>query len=204
MYRLCTILGIPVIVHWTFGLLILYFTLVQGLEGLLALLIVFGSVLLHEFGHALMARRFGIETQGIILLPIGGLACLKRFPKKPNEEFIITIAGPAVNVVLIMIGVLIQCEFLWIINIVLTVFNLLPLFPMDGGRLLRATLACIMNHRTATMVSARIGQGLAICIGIFALCYHLWLPMLVLTAAFLMAEREIRTYDLAFGESAEN
>ncbi len=147
---------------------------------------VFACVTLHELGHALAARRYGIATPDITLLPIGGLARLARLPEKPVEEIVIAIAGPAVNVViaavLILIGARVDASALTMdqpeagfatrlaaVNLFLVVFNLIPAFPMDGGRVLRAVLALKLGRRRATELAATIGQGLAFVFGFLGL-----------------------------------
>ncbi len=165
------------------------------------ILTLFGCVVLHELGHALAARRFGVSTSDITLLPIGGVARLQRIPERPAQELIIALAGPAVNVVIVAVlylvfGVrfpgngndafdLVPVQF-WSrilqINAVLAGFNMLPAFPMDGGRVLRALLAMRLPYAQATRTAASIGQAIAI--GFAFLAY--WLgPMLMLVALFV-------------------
>ncbi len=163
-WRLGTAFGIGIYVHWTFLLVPLYVLLTASTSGgadsvlfpLTFVAALFGCVVLHELGHALMARRFGIGTHDITLLPIGGVARLERMSEKPWEEFWIAIAGPAVNVVIaaaLALGLylapgwavyesaLVQLAgYLLTANIMLVVFNLIPAFPMDGGRVFRAVL----------------------------------------------------------------
>jgi Zn-dependent protease len=171
------------------------------LQGILFTLVLFACVVMHEFGHALTARRFGIKTRDITLYPIGGVAKLERMPEKPSEEFWVTVAGPAVNFTI--------CAFLFILltlsganltagsmslsdgsflqrlmylNIWLGFFNLLPAFPMDGGRILRSLLAMYLNYNRATQLAARIGQGMAVLFGIAGLFMN---PFLVVIAVFV-------------------
>jgi Zn-dependent protease/CBS domain-containing protein len=186
--------GIDVKVHWTFFLLLIFFAFLgyrfeQSLAGALVsvtvIVALFVCVLLHEFGHSLVAKRLGIDVPDITLLPIGGVARLKTLPQKPMDEVKIAIAGPLVNVVLapifLGVGVLLGYEpltpanpllgrvdsvgevfvYLGAINVALVVFNLLPAFPMDGGRVLRGLLATRLGAVQATDVSAAIGQGFA-------------------------------------------
>ncbi|MCA9154797.1 MAG: site-2 protease family protein [Planctomycetales bacterium] len=178
-WRLGTLSGIGVYVHWSFLILPL---LVGGTtilsagpwaaaEAVIFVLAVFGCVVLHEMGHALTARQFGIGTRDITLLPIGGVARLDRMPRKPWQEFAVAVAGPAVNVViaavlflgLIGYGVermLNPADFLvrlmWT-NIALVAFNMLPAFPMDGGRVLRSLLAMVVSYERATNIAAIVG-----------------------------------------------
>jgi Zn-dependent protease len=193
--------GIPVYVHPTFLLLVLYVLYkssgagpVGMLFALVTLPAIFGCVVLHEFGHALMARYFGIGTRDVTLYPIGGVARLERMSERPVEEVLIALAGPAVNFVLVVLltplliaaavsGLLggatvgltpepallpLAAQFvatLWLGNLVLLGFNLLPAFPMDGGRVLRALLAMGLGHLRATEVAAAVGLGVAVLIG---------------------------------------
>ena len=209
-FKLGTFAGIGVYMHWTFLILIgwIFFAhLGQGKDagqaalGVLFILALFLCVVLHEFGHALTARRYGVKTRDITMLPIGGVARLERIPEKPMQEFWVAIAGPAVNVVIavILLGVLVllnnlnqllQVEFLkghflarlmWV-NMFLVAFNLLPAFPMDGGRVLRALLATRLGRRRATAIAANVGQAMAIIFGIVGFLYN---PMLIFIAIFV-------------------
>jgi Zn-dependent protease len=184
-WKIGRVAGIDLFVHPTF-LLVLFFpgVLSGGATSLLIVLSLFGCVLLHELGHALMARRFGIETVNITLYPIGGIARLQRIPRAPGAELLITLAGPAVNFVLAflfaMLGALdgvtgagsslgLFFEQLMVVNLVLGVFNLVPAFPMDGGRILRALLSGWLGRVQATIVAARFGRTLAVLFGIYSL-----------------------------------
>ncbi|CAN5634080.1 site-2 protease family protein [soil metagenome] len=218
--KLGRIAGIPIYVHWTFFILLgfigfVYFARSGGDLGQVALglgliLAIFGCVVLHELGHALMARRFGVPTADITLLPIGGVARLQRIPEAPGQELLIAVAGPAVNVliagVLLLLGartpVLFPLvtdvgsavdflNFLLFINIFLVLFNLLPAFPMDGGRILRALLAMRLPYTRATRIAASVGQFMAIVFGFFGLLFN---PLLLLIALFVWigAEAEAR------------
>lgn len=202
--------GIEVFVHFTFLLLlgflgVVYWRATQRLDaalgGVAFILALFGCVLLHELGHALMARRYGIATRDITLLPIGGIARLERMPEKPIQEFWVALAGPAVNVVIA--GLLFAwlavtsglepaeelsmtggsvLQRLMVVNLFLVTFNLLPAFPMDGGRVLRAVLAAGMGRRRATAIAANIGQGMAILFGVVGFLYN---PFLIFIAIFV-------------------
>ncbi|MFM9026419.1 MAG: site-2 protease family protein [Bacteroidota bacterium] len=183
--------GTRIFLHWSFLFLLLYVLVSEWIKQssfysavLLGLLLVavFATVILHELGHVLTAKRFGCRTKDIILLPIGGVARMERIPEKPLQENLVAIAGPAVNLIIasllfIMIkpGVeefeQIQLNELsihnWslhflLANIALAVFNLLPAFPMDGGRVLRGLLSLRLERSKATVISARIGQAVAI------------------------------------------
>jgi Zn-dependent protease len=209
-WKLGRIAGIDVFVHPTFLLLLLPGVLAGGLESVLFLLATFGCVLMHEYGHALMARRFGIETADITLYPIGGVARLRRLPRAPGAEILIALAGPAVNFALI--GALMVLGFLgldqavagtylgvflahlMLANLVLGCFNLIPAFPMDGGRVLRALLSGVMGRARATSIAAGIGRMLAVAFGLAALLWSPWPIKLVQMALaafiFLIARAE--------------
>jgi stage IV sporulation protein FB len=199
--------GIHVRIHVTFVLLLAwlgYGYYVQGGSAeaaarLLFILLLFGCVLLHEFGHAFAAKAYGINTPDITLLPIGGVARLQRMPDKPMQELVVAIAGPAVNVAIAlglflvigfrgvsMNGATIEgpglLEKLMAINVVLVLFNLVPAFPMDGGRVLRALLATRLSYARATQIAAMVGQGCAFVFGFLGLFGN---PMLIFIALFV-------------------
>jgi Zn-dependent protease len=172
-----------------------------AVQGVLFILALFACVLLHEFGHAFAARGFGIETPDITLLPIGGVARLSRIPEKPWQELVVAIAGPLVNVVIAAVLIFVihgsaaldQLEYLESpriellgklasVNVMLVLFNLIPAFPMDGGRVLRALLAMAMPYAQATQIAAWIGQGLAVVFGIFGIFGN---PFLIFIAFFI-------------------
>ncbi len=208
--RLGRFAGIDVNVHVSFLLLLvwvayLYWTetgTVAGvISGLVLILLLFFCVVLHEYGHALTARRFGIGTRSITLLPIGGLALLESMPTDPRQEIIVALAGPAVNfaiaaglfAVLAVAGQpggLIAVDpasegllhTLLAANLMLGLFNLLPAFPMDGGRVLRAALALRLDRVRATRLAAQVGQVLAVGLGIVGLMGN---PFLILIAVFV-------------------
>ena len=198
--------GIQLRIHITFLLLIGWLAFGYYAEGgsavaasrVLFILLLFLCVVLHEFGHAFAAKAFGINTPDITLLPIGGVARLERMPEEPVQELIIAVAGPMVNVV-IALGLFVaggSQSFLYpstleeggliaqllTINILLVLFNLLPAFPMDGGRVLRALLAIRMPYARATQVAASIGQGFAFVFGFIGL---IWNPFLIFIALFV-------------------
>ena len=220
--KLGSFAGIRVYLHWTFVLLlgwILFSHLGQGhawaeaRRGVGFITALFGCVLLHEFGHALTAKRYGIRTRDITLLPIGGIARLERLPENPRHELWVTLAGPAVNVVIagVLFAVLyfiypvnefsharlLEGNFLvrlmWV-NVFLGAFNLLPAFPMDGGRVLRALLSMRLGRAKATRLAASIGQGMAILFGIAGFFGN---PMLIFIAIFvyLGAEAEAQAVE---------
>ena len=207
-WKLGRFAGIDVYVHATF-LLILgwvgynywreYQDWSKVLIGILFILALFVCVVLHEYGHALTARRYGIRTRDITLYPIGGVARLERLPDRPIEELWVALAGPAVNVVIaaLLISYLVLTngltpvlgmsftqgsfvERLMVVNVYLVVFNLIPAFPMDGGRVLRALLALKLEYVQATQIAATIGQGIALLFGFIGLFTNSFLVFIAL------------------------
>jgi Zn-dependent protease/predicted transcriptional regulator len=211
-WKIGEVAGIGIYIHATFWLLILFIifatwthgrSLGTALYGAIFVLVIFGCITLHELGHALAARRFGVETRDITLLPIGGLARLEQMPKNPIHELWVALAGPAVNVIIAaalylgLWGAGAQWnlgQFRWfggdflnelmIVNLWLVAFNMIPAFPMDGGRVLRALLATHMEFTRATRIAARVGQGIA---GVFALVGLFTDPFLIFIALFVWA-----------------
>lgn len=209
-WKLGRFAGIDVYVHATFLLLIGWVGYSHWLEhqnwgavlnGILFILAIFLCVVLHEYGHALTARKYGIKTRDITLYPIGGVARLERMPDKPIEELWVALMGPAVNVVIAALLFaylyfsrnLVPMNELTIasgsflgrlmaVNIWLVLFNLIPAFPMDGGRVLRAILAMRMDYVRATQIAANIGQGLAFLLGFVGLFSN---PFLLFIAFFV-------------------
>jgi stage IV sporulation protein FB len=204
-----SISGTQIRVHITFLLLLGWIFAVgwasEGLQaawaGLAYIVLLFACVLAHEFGHIFTARAFGVATPDVTLLPIGGLARLERIPEKPQEEFLIAIAGPLVNVVIAFALVLFAgahlnmsdlaavestkvslIDRLAAVNLFLALFNMIPAFPMDGGRVLRALLATRLGFVRATEVAAFIGQGLAFALGFAGLFGN---PLLIFIAIFV-------------------
>lgn len=218
--RLGRLLGIDIYVHWTFLLLIGWIAAVLAVEGdglrtaiagVTFILAVFACVVLHELGHATMARRFGIRTRDITLLPIGGLARLEHMPEKPDQELLVALAGPAVNVAIagalfagigLLRGAAAADTFQWLggsffvnlmwINVMLAAFNLLPAFPMDGGRVLRAALALRMDYVRATDLAAAIGQGMAVMFGVLGVASMNLILVLIAFFVFIGAKQEAK------------
>ncbi|MFI4877187.1 MAG: site-2 protease family protein [Blastopirellula sp. JB062] len=231
--RIGTLFGIGVYVHFTFLIILIWFAAIHwtrgddlsdALLGMGMVVAIFAIVVLHELGHALAARRYGIGTKDITLLPIGGVARLERMPEDPKQEFVVAIAGPLVNVFLaivflvlaLLIGTLgsdrsmaLQylssvidenssistmtdltiwqqaasiCFVMFGFNVIMVIFNLLPAFPMDGGRVLRAFLAMNMDYVKATQIAAGVGQMMAFLFGFAGLFYN---PFLVFIALFV-------------------
>ncbi len=208
--------GIEVRLHATF-LLVLGFVIASevmgrgsvwaAMDGVVFFCSVFACVLLHEFGHALAAARYGIRTHDITLLPIGGVARLERMPDRPQQEFWVALAGPAVNVVIAGVffawmlanhGVIgwddLEAESLplslrlLLVNVTLVVFNLVPAFPMDGGRVLRALLALRMDYSRATRIAATLGQVIAVLfafVGLMGIFGGMGNPLLLFIALFV-------------------
>jgi len=209
------IAGIRIELHVTFVLFVVWLAASQGIAAgdvgravatAALLLLIFGCVLLHELGHALTARRYGIRTRSIILLPIGGVANLERMPENPRHEIVVAIAGPAVNVaiVAILLGVLAllhqPAEFMSLgggflptllaVNVWMILFNLIPAFPMDGGRVLRATLALRMPYVKATRIAATLGQAVAVLFGVWGIFSGTPTLLFIALFVFLAAGQE--------------
>ena len=247
-FKIFTWLGIPVFLHWTFGLIFLYILWHAQAEGLGTIetiwltalfLSLFLCVLLHEYGHAIAARRYGVKTRDIVLMPIGGVARLERMPEKPFQEFVVAIAGPAVNVVIAVflfailgftveegayaemlfsavqtrdIGQEIATEsgylmspavhffiYLAFTNVVLVIFNMIPAFPMDGGRVFRALLSMWLGRPKATKIAAWLGQVIALMLvgaGIWGSDYMLSLLGIFVIYAARAENDNVQTEDL--------
>ena len=208
-WKIATVAGIPIYVHGTFLLLIAFVLvsdwtrgqdLAAALAGVLFVLAIFATVVLHELGHALTAKRYGIQTRDITLLPIGGIARIERMPDVPRQELWVALAGPAVNLViaglvyflLVLPGTSHPIRILSMsehtierfaeINLWLAGFNLIPAFPMDGGRALRALVAERTDYVRATQIAAGLGQGLALLFGFVGLFFN---PFLLFIALFV-------------------
>jgi Zn-dependent protease len=211
--------GIDIKVHLTFVLILIWAAYRWGINtgegmqgaifGIVATLLLFFSVTLHELGHSFQALKYGIKVRDITLMPMGGLAQMEEIPEDPNKELRIALAGPLVNfgiaAVLIGIGALLNARallpfdelaaslgavswsgllaYLTYANLLLGIFNLIPAFPMDGGRVLRALLAKRMNHAKATKIAAQVGQGFALLMGLWGLLSGSW--TLVIIAVFI-------------------
>ncbi len=231
-FKIATFADIPVKLHWSFGLLFLWPAYVAygtgfqlAIVGWLALFIIalFICVVLHEYGHALTAKHYGVKTRDIILSPIGGVARLERLPEQPWQEFAIALAGPLVNVAICFVMVpyflvnsfdsvisigqqlfldrhapalqdlsLNFIPFLFLINILLASFNLLPAFPMDGGRVFRALLSLRLGRRRATQFAAYLGQALAIGFMIHGFYNGVFLNIFIGLFVFFTASQEYR------------
>ena len=215
-WRIGRVFGVDLYMHATFLLLLAWvayeFYSERGLVtdavlGIVFIMLLFAIVVLHELGHVLTARQFGVQTRDITLLPIGGVARLERMPREPYQELLVALAGPAVNVVLAILlfailmatggpaaltsadpPELFSVKGSWLlklfaVNVSLAVFNMAPAFPMDGGRVLRALLAMNMNYVRATQIAATIGQFLALMLGFFGLMSGQ--PLLAFIALFV-------------------
>lgn len=196
--------GIKLFIHWTFLILIGWIFLMhlgmghssaQALVGIAFIFALFVCVTLHELGHALAARRYNFSTRHITLLPIGGMAQMEALPEKPAQELWVALAGPLVNVIIALLlyiylsasgnvpaisamqhmGSTDFLSNLFFANIALAVFNLIPAFPMDGGRVLRALLSFKLSRRKATQIAASIGQFLAVLFVFFGFFGNIWL-----------------------------
>jgi Zn-dependent protease/CBS domain-containing protein len=228
-YRIARIAGTDIKMHITFLLLIFWAAMEgygeAGPAGAVArsmfMLALFACVVVHEFGHITMARRFGIRTPDVILLPIGGVARLERIPDDPKQEFAIAIAGPLVTaaiafVLYLWLKVTGEAEALrmalqtndfdslgfaanlMLANTFLLVFNLIPAFPMDGGRILRSLLATRLGLMRATRIATGVGQFLAVAGGLYALTHQMYLAALVALFVFLGAGAEASAMETRF------
>ncbi|MEL6169489.1 MAG: site-2 protease family protein [Pseudomonadota bacterium] len=221
------LLGSELRIHATFFLLILWIAVSAWLAGgpaaaivnIAFVLALFACVVAHEYGHALMARRYGIATPDITLLPIGGLARLERMPEDPRQEIAVALAGPAVNVAIwlvlaVILGARTDLESLVnvndpgagfaarlaAVNLFLALFNLIPAFPMDGGRVLRAVLSLSFGRVTATRYAARAGQAIAFLLGLWGLTAGS--PILLLIAIFVFVAAGAEQSDVATRDMA--
>lgn len=204
-FKIGTFFGIPLKVHITFWLLLLFVGLSAnkqgglraGIHGVVLVILLFACVVLHELGHSLIAQHFGIGVRDIILLPIGGVSQMERIPDEPRSELFISAIGPLVSLVLALFFFILASLFefsvavpqvsllsgnflvsLFWINLILGIFNLLPAFPMDGGRVLRSLLALKMEYLQATHVAVSIGQMFAIFFFFYGLFFNFWLALI--------------------------
>ncbi|WP_378182758.1 site-2 protease family protein [Aquimarina sp. SS2-1] len=218
------VFNVAIKVHWTFLLIIVWVTFLELKSGgdfqnvmmsIFFILLVFVCVVLHEFGHILTARKFGVDTKKITLLPIGGVASMETIPENPKEELLIALAGPAVNVVIaLLLAFFVPIQlftghdassletsldrvtlqnivlYLFSVNIILALFNFIPAFPMDGGRVFRALLSMRISRVRATNIAAGLGEVIAFIFLIIGVFYN---PFLILIALFIY-----------FGANAEN
>jgi stage IV sporulation protein FB len=205
-----SIAGTAIRIHVTFILLLAFFFFVGLVSGsvddavktVAFIVLLFTCVLAHEFGHIFTARAFGVETPDVTLLPIGGVARLARIPEKPVQELLVAIAGPLVNVAIAAVLMAVtpthldaglfavmenpkasMIDQLLVANLFIATFNMIPAFPMDGGRVLRALLTIRLGHMRATEIAASIGQGVAFLMGFAGLL--LYYPMLIFIAIFV-------------------
>jgi Zn-dependent protease/predicted transcriptional regulator len=208
------IAGIRVELHVTFLLFVGVIAVQNGLlnghldaalQSVAMMLLAFTCVLLHELGHALTARRFGIRTLDIVLLPIGGVARLERMPDKPRQEIVVAIAGPAVNLAILLILLPFRpvewppnpaqmtgqvLPFVFFVNLAMLLFNLIPAFPMDGGRVLRAALAMRMPYPKATRIASTVGQAIALLFGLAGIMNGNMILIFIALFVFLAAGEE--------------
>src|SRR4051812_17119221 len=223
-FPVAVIAGTVVRVHITFVLFLVWIAGTQwqlggqtaALDGVLFIVLLFACVLSHEFGHIFAARRYGIRTPEVTLWPIGGVASLERIPDNPREELVVALAGPAVNVVIAAVLILLMgaapdsaamtalenpraglIPRLAAANIFLVVFNLIPAFPMDGGRVLRALIAMRTGRAQATRIAARIGQGAAF---VFAALGLFTNPMLIVIGLFIYLSATAEAQHVAFND----
>jgi stage IV sporulation protein FB len=214
-----TVKGTVIRIHLTFLLFLVWIAVshyasggrAAAVEGTVFVILLFLCVLLHEFGHVFAARRYGVQTPDITLLPIGGVARLERIPEEPRQELIIALAGPAVNVVIaailfVALGGFVPPESMEVqnpgtsmiarlamVNVFLVVFNLIPAFPMDGGRVLRALLASRLGYQRGTQVAAAVGQVVAFGLGLLGLMGN---PILVFIAIFVYLGAAAEAHDV--------
>lgn len=234
--QIANIWGIPVRLHWTFVLVLgwlvylgipdwQYFRGQRAVWMFIAVFAVFGCILLHELGHAFMARRYGVQTLQIMLSPIGGQAILERMPKQPRKELMVALAGPIVNLILAIAAT--PVLYYWVpieklarvpqflsnpygntflrldmgerfivgfvlLNFLVALFNLIPAFPLDGGRILRALLSMRMNKLGATRIATFLGQGFAALIVLFSVSQYNWLMGVIGLFIFISASMEYR------------
>lgn len=224
-FNIAKIAGIPLRIHWTFGFFFVWIAYVGSKAGMDSIgiyrlcgfaVILFVCVVLHELGHALTARKYGVHTKDIIISPIGGVARLYKIPELPKHELIIAIAGPAVNLVIaIILGVFLTLfrekgvwpvgdptrifnysenflPALFWLNFFLIIFNLLPAFPMDGGRIFRSLLAMRLGRTKATRIASRLGQIIAVGFFIYGILQSDFILAFIGVFVFVSAANEFR------------
>lgn len=236
-YTIGVFAGIPVKLHWSFALIIPFIAFQTYSNGYVFenvlwfsvfVLSIFFSVLLHEYGHALTAKKYHINTQDIIISPIGGVARLERFPEKPLEEFIITLAGPLVNVAIAAFLALILftlgsgellptsedfseinnpvefMRFACMTNIALFIFNLIPAFPMDGGRILRSLSSMVFDRNRSTKIAAIVGRVIAVSFIGFGIYFGSATLPLIGVFIFMSAGKELQMLNVEQSLNATN
>jgi len=208
--KLFQVFGIAIKVHITFIILPIIFFMWSGFKGLFVIISVFVLVTIHELCHSLMAKRFGVTVKEITLLPIGGVAQMGSIPETPHQEFKISIAGPMFN---ILLGAVLfmplynilgpdvlfspsleswgqSIAYIFWINMILAMFNLLPAFPMDGGRVLRSFLASRMDYLRATKIAVNLGHMFALLFFVFAIMHNHWLLMIIAVFIYVVSSNE--------------
>lgn len=206
-FQIGSLFGIPLRIHLTFFLLLFLVAITPpdqhgmgGLTGAVFVIALFACVVVHELAHSLVARHYGVPVRHIILLPIGGISMMEKMPDNPREEFNVALVGPLTSLALaVVIGGIVfatgggaafvhpwnisgpnfLARLAWL-NLILAAFNMLPAFPTDGGRVLRAFLALRMDYAQATHTAAVIGQGLAIILGVIGLFSNFWLVLIAI------------------------
>lgn len=208
--KLFKIFGISIYIHTTFLVLPVYFFIIAGLKGVFLILFVFSCVTLHELCHSLAAKRFGVKVRGITLYPIGGVASITSYPEKPSQEFLISLAGPAFNIIfsaalfyplykILGPSVLFKPSlrtwpqtfaYAFWVNPSLALFNLLPAFPMDGGRILRSFLARRIGLRRATRIAVGIGHFFALVFGFIGITQGNFMLVIIAIFVYIAASNE--------------
>ncbi len=221
-FQIGKVFGIPIRVHITFFLLLIFIGFYgsrlegarSGVFGILSVILIFLCVVIHELSHSLLARKYGVKVKDIVLLPIGGVSEMEELPQKPDEEIFVALAGPVTSILLALIFYLAFVFFtpgirnlkisifqgnlllnLFFINLILALFNLLPAFPMDGGRVLRGFLGLRMDLLKATRIAVGIGEIFAIFLFFFGLFFNPWLALIAIFI-YLGAEGEKKATEL--------